>query len=111
MIVSSAKVMVSDIKLTGSAIPTCIPPTSVFVFSSLVHIRFSPPMHRLSQSSGKVARRAVGGPSAVRVARRYAHKDVKFSNEGRASILAGVDVLANAVSVTLGPKGVFFLLS
>ena len=64
-------------------------------------------MHHLSQSSSKVARRVVGGSSATRVARRYAHKDVKFSNEGRASILAGVDVLANAVSVTLGPKGLF----
>ena len=64
-------------------------------------------MHHLSQSSSKVARRVVGGSSATRIARRYAHKDVKFSNEGRASILAGVDVLANAVSVTLGPKGVY----
>ncbi|TDL15020.1 GroEL equatorial domain-like protein, partial [Rickenella mellea] len=34
-----------------------------------------------------------------------AHKEIKFSNEGRASILAGVDILAKAVSVTLGPKG------
>ena len=38
---------------------------------------------------------------------RGVHKDIKFSNEGRASILKGVDVLANAVSVTLGPKGNF----
>jgi chaperonin GroEL len=36
---------------------------------------------------------------------RGAHKEIKFSNDGRASILKGVDVLANAVSVTLGPKG------
>ena len=36
---------------------------------------------------------------------RGAHKEIKFSNEGRASILKGVDILANAVSVTLGPKG------
>jgi chaperonin GroEL len=42
---------------------------------------------------------------------RGAHKDIKFSNEGRASILKGVDVLANAVSVTLGPKGALFYLS
>lgn len=63
-------------------------------------------MHHLSQSSSKVARRVASSSPATRVARRYAHKDVKFSNEGRASILAGVDVLANAVSVTLGPKGV-----
>ncbi|KAH9818047.1 hypothetical protein DFH28DRAFT_1081082 [Melampsora americana] len=37
--------------------------------------------------------------------RRYAHKEIKFSNEGRAAMLAGVDILAKAVSVTLGPKG------
>ena len=64
-------------------------------------------MHHLSKSSSQVTRRVVGGSSATRIARRYAHKDVKFSNEGRASILAGVDVLANAVSVTLGPKGMY----
>lgn len=34
-----------------------------------------------------------------------AHKEVKFSNDGRASMLRGVNLLANAVSVTLGPKG------
>jgi len=32
-------------------------------------------------------------------------KEIKFSNEGRAAMLAGVDILAKAVSVTLGPKG------
>lgn len=34
-----------------------------------------------------------------------AHKEVKFSNDGRQAMLAGVNLLANAVSVTLGPKG------
>lgn len=32
-------------------------------------------------------------------------KDVKFGNEARVKMLAGVNVLANAVKVTLGPKG------
>ena len=32
-------------------------------------------------------------------------KDVKFSSEARDAILRGVDVLANAVKVTMGPKG------
>ncbi|MDA0569299.1 MAG: chaperonin GroEL [Bacteroidetes bacterium] len=32
-------------------------------------------------------------------------KDIKFSSEARASLKAGVDALANAVKVTLGPKG------
>jgi len=34
-----------------------------------------------------------------------AAKDVKFGTEARNSMLAGVDILANAVKVTLGPKG------
>jgi chaperonin GroEL len=48
-------------------------------------------------------------PASVRsiVARRgYAgHKELKFGVEARASLLKGVDILANAVAVTLGPKG------
>jgi len=41
------------------------------------------------------------------VARRgYAgHKELKFGVEGRAALLKGVDILAKAVAVTLGPKG------
>ena len=34
-----------------------------------------------------------------------AAKDVKFSAEARQKMLVGVDTLANAVKVTLGPKG------
>jgi chaperonin GroEL len=34
-----------------------------------------------------------------------AAKDVKFSTDARDSLLRGVDILANAVRVTLGPKG------
>jgi chaperonin GroEL len=34
-----------------------------------------------------------------------AAKEVKFSRDAREGIMAGVDILANAVKVTLGPKG------
>src|SRR5690348_5739421 len=34
-----------------------------------------------------------------------AAKEVKFSSDAREKMLRGVDVLANAVKVTLGPKG------
>ena len=34
-----------------------------------------------------------------------AAKDVRFSNEAREGLARGVDILANAVRVTLGPKG------
>src|SRR5215217_2154685 len=37
-------------------------------------------------------------------------KDVKFSRDARESITRGVDILANAVKVTLGPKGRTVLL-
>lgn len=37
--------------------------------------------------------------------RNYSHKELKFGVEGRASLLKGVETLAKAVSVTLGPKG------
>jgi chaperonin GroEL len=37
-------------------------------------------------------------------------KDVKFSHDARESITRGVDLLANAVKVTLGPKGRTVLL-
>src|SRR3981081_4611573 len=34
-----------------------------------------------------------------------AAKDVRFSNDARDKMLRGADILANAVKVTLGPKG------
>lgn len=37
--------------------------------------------------------------------RTYAAKDIRFSLEARAPLLRGVDKLANAVAVTLGPAG------
>merc|ERR1712054_84959 len=37
--------------------------------------------------------------------RKMAAKDVKFGVDARTRMLEGVDVLANAVKVTLGPKG------
>ncbi len=34
-----------------------------------------------------------------------AAKDVRFGEDARARMLRGVDILADAVKVTLGPKG------
>ncbi|KDN38303.1 hypothetical protein RSAG8_09602, partial [Rhizoctonia solani AG-8 WAC10335] len=61
-------------------------------------------MHR---STGMLRTSLSGLPRHSRslVLSRGAHKEVKFSNEGRAAMLKGVDILAKAVSVTLGPKG------
>jgi hypothetical protein len=64
-------------------------------------------MNRLTSSSSTLLRssRAATRPSVL-ATRGYAqHKQVLFSNEGRQAMLRGVDILAKAVSVTLGPKG------
>src|ERR671938_157690 len=45
------------------------------------------------------ARRSPRGGSEM------AAKDVRFGGEAREKMLRGVDILANAVKVTLGPKG------
>src|SRR5215218_9294112 len=39
-----------------------------------------------------------------------AHKELKYDAEARASLQAGVDAVANAVKVTLGPKGRYVVL-
>jgi chaperonin GroEL len=64
-------------------------------------------LSRLSSLPRSVARAApLARQQQPILARAYAsHKEIKFSNEGRAAMLRGVDILANAVSVTLGPKG------
>jgi len=54
------------------------------------------------------ARRALVRNNATSriISRNFAAgKDIKFGVEGRASMLKGVDLLADAVQVTLGPKG------
>jgi chaperonin GroEL len=51
----------------------------------------APQLHVNSQPSGR---------AAVRMA-----TEVTFGDESRASLLAGIDAVANAVKVTLGPKG------
>jgi chaperonin GroEL len=40
---------------------------------------------------------------------RFMAKDVRFGAEVRAEMLKGVDVLADAVSVTMGPKVIYNL--
>jgi chaperonin GroEL len=39
-----------------------------------------------------------------------AHKELKYSSEARSALEAGVDAVANAVKVTLGPKGRYVVL-
>src|SRR4051794_4256495 len=39
-----------------------------------------------------------------------AHKELKFDQEARSALESGVDAVANAVKVTLGPKGRYVVL-
>jgi chaperonin GroEL len=39
-----------------------------------------------------------------------AHKELKYDAEARAALQAGVDGVADAVKVTLGPKGRYVVL-
>src|SRR3954453_2731854 len=39
-----------------------------------------------------------------------AHKELKFSEDARRSLQRGVDILADAVKVTLGPRGRYVVL-
>jgi chaperonin GroEL len=39
-----------------------------------------------------------------------AHKEIKYNSEARTALEAGVDAVANAVKVTLGPKGRYVVL-
>jgi chaperonin GroEL len=57
-------------------------------------------------TSRSVSRPSFSSARSIVARRGYAgHKELKFGVEGRASLLKGVDILANAVAVTLGPKG------
>ena len=57
-------------------------------------------------TSRAVARSTPSSVKSIVSRRGYAgHKELKFGVEGRASLLKGVDILAKAVAVTLGPKG------
>ena len=56
----------------------------------------------LYSTSSKAMRAAAPWRTAVR---HMSGKDVRFGNDARALMLAGVDKLADAVQVTLGPKG------
>lgn len=49
--------------------------------------------------------RAIKPRAAASLVSSRGYKDIAFSNEARQKLLEGVDVLAKAVAVTLGPKG------
>ncbi|SCZ88838.1 BZ3500_MvSof-1268-A1-R1_Chr2-1g04669 [Microbotryum saponariae] len=59
----------------------------------------------LRSSAVRTVKPRMNHASGSLTTRRFAHKELMFGNQGRQALLAGVEVLAKAVSVTLGPKG------
>lgn len=62
-------------------------------------------MMNIARSRAALPRPARLLQSASVAKRGYASKDVVFGNDARQGMLKGVDILAKAVSATLGPKG------
>ena len=58
----------------------------------------------VSNVARRVFRPAVSVSSSLQQRRHYAAKDIQFGAEARQHMLQGVDVLADAVAVTMGPK-------
>lgn len=65
-------------------------------------------MYRLPLALRNVAVRKAN--QLAQVQRWYA-KDVRFGPEVRALMLQGVDILADAVAVTMGPKVILYFIS
>ena len=59
-------------------------------------------MNRLIQS--KLAVQTVARPNSLSLRNFATGKDIKFGAEARRAIMRGVDKIADAVQVTLGPK-------
>eukprot|EP00250_Pteridium_aquilinum_P012651 c20857_g1_i1 orf=1-420(-) len=64
-------------------------------------------MYRAGASMASGLRRAsrLNNVGQINQVRSYAAKDIKFGIEARALMLQGVEQLADAVKVTMGPKG------
>src|SRR3954465_9547117 len=62
------------------------------------------------RSSGLASRPAQPRKSLRRTGKDMAHKELKFNEDARRALQRGVDTLADAVKVTLGPKGRYVVL-
>lgn len=60
---------------------------------------------RLIGSSGSIAVKSTKNRRKQRVVVKAAAKDIMFDQDSRAAMQAGIDKLADAVGVTLGPRG------
>src|SRR5437016_1567781 len=77
------------------------------------------PLQQVRRHGDQGGRRGPAGPARVRRARQgrrlgetrhMAHKELKYNADARKALENGVDAVANAVKVTLGPKGRYVVL-
>jgi chaperonin GroEL len=59
----------------------------------------------LNRTTKAAASRAAASKNLIGASRSMSGKEIKFGVDGRAAMLNGVNLLADAVQVTLGPKG------
>lgn len=77
--------------------------SSILTFPAYISCKFSPRFTYFSIQTSLMLRSRI--PATRAFVRHLSHKELKFGVEGRAALLKGVNTLADAVSVTLGPKG------
>ncbi len=75
------------------------------MYSRLAHVASRSVLLRVGGGGAVFPAGAVASaPGVVASSRRGYAKDVRFGAESREKMLSGVDVLADAVAVTMGPK-------
>jgi len=67
------------------------------------------PSRVVAHVARRALRPAVCSPAVVHQRRGYAAKELRFGAEARHQMLQGVDMLADAVAITMGPKVSFNL--
>lgn len=69
------------------------------------------PSMLVSNVARRAFRPAVATSTTVHQRRSYAAKDLRFGADARQQMLQGVDILADAVAITMGPKVTIFTYS
>ena len=76
----------------------------MYVFAVFADKMFRLPSAVVANVARRALRPAMCSPAVVHQRRGYAAKDLRFGAEARHQMLQGVDMLADAVAITMGPK-------
>ena len=89
---------------TGSPGPKTVLRMHVCVCAVFGEKMFRLPSAVVANVARRALRPAVCSPAVMHQRRGYAAKDLRFGAEARHQMLQGVDTLADAVAITMGPK-------